>query len=65
MGNQVERFPRSRIGNYSVTRYNARKHGVLSTCMVLPWEDPKAYRRLHDALFAEHRPQGPRHTLSN
>jgi hypothetical protein len=58
MGNQVERFPRSRIGNYSATRYNARKHGVLSTCMVLPWEDPEAYRRLHVALFAEHRPQG-------
>jgi hypothetical protein len=42
-----------------VTRFNALRHGVLSRYTLLPWEDPDEYRRLLDALVAEHKPEGP------
>ena len=42
-----------------LTRYNALRHGVLSRCTVLPWEDEQEYRAVVSALVAEHAPQGP------
>jgi len=42
-----------------ITRFNALRHGVLSGYTVLPWEDADDYRRLVEALVAEHMPQGP------
>jgi hypothetical protein len=44
---------------YEITRFNALRHGVLSRYTVLPWEDQDEYRRLLDALVAEHKPEGP------
>ena len=44
---------------YQVSRFNAVRHGVLSQHTVLPWEDEAKYRKLLDALAAEHAPQGP------
>jgi hypothetical protein len=45
--------------SYSVTRFNALRHAVLSRYTVLPWEDETEYRTLLDALVAEHAPDGP------
>jgi hypothetical protein len=44
---------------YEMTRFNALRHGVLSRYTLLPWEDEDEYRRLLNALVAEHKPQGP------
>jgi hypothetical protein len=41
------------------TRFNALRHGLLSAFVVLPWEDEAEYRRLLEALVAEHKPRGP------
>ena len=38
-------------GNYSITRYNALRHGVLSQHTVLPWEDGAEYRAMLEALI--------------
>jgi hypothetical protein len=46
-------------GNYAETRFNAIRHAVLSRYSVLPWEDEPEYRKLLDALVAEHMPEGP------
>ena len=58
MSDSVKRFPPTRPGNYSATRFNARKHGLLSSPVLLPFEDPKAHRTLLDDLFTEHQPHG-------
>jgi len=44
---------------YSDSRFNATTHGILSRHTVLDGENPEEYRELHDALIAEHSPQGP------
>jgi hypothetical protein len=45
--------------NYSMTRFNALQHGILSRHAVLPWEDRNEYQALLAALVTEHAPQGP------
>lgn len=45
--------------SYELTRFNALSHGVLSRYVVLPWEDGNEYRKLLEALVAEHAPSGP------
>ena len=45
--------------NYAPVRYNAMKHGVLSTLTVLPHEDGAAFSALRAALVEEHQPLGP------
>jgi hypothetical protein len=45
--------------SYELTRFNARKHGVLSRASVLPWESESEYDALCDALIAEQKPHGP------
>ena len=50
---------------YDVMRFNALRHGVLSSDTVLPWEDVDEYRALVAALVTEHAPQDrPRSTWS-
>jgi hypothetical protein len=46
-------------GNYMPVRYNAVKHGILSTLVVLPHEDEDEYINLLEALTMEHLPSGP------
>ena len=45
--------------SYGLTRFNARRHGVLSRYTVLSWEDEAEYQTLLRALMAEHLPVGP------
>ena len=45
--------------SYAPVRYNAMKHGVLSTLTVLPHEDGAAFSALRAALVEEHQPLGP------
>lgn len=45
--------------NYAPVRYNAMKHGVLSTLAVLPHEDRATFEALRDALVEEHQSLGP------
>jgi hypothetical protein len=45
-------------GGTDITRFNALRHGVLSRYTVLPWENADEYRRVVEALVAEHGPQG-------
>jgi hypothetical protein len=47
---------RSRYGR---SKLNATKHGVLSQHLLLPWEDRDELEALHEALVAEHAPEGP------
>jgi hypothetical protein len=47
------------VSNYTASRLNALKHGVLSRHTVLPWEDEAEYQSLLSALVAEHAPEGP------
>ena len=47
------------IASTDITRLNALRHGVLSRCIVLPWEDEQEYCAVVSALMAEHAPQGP------
>lgn len=46
-------------GNYEPVRYNAFKHGVLSTHVVLPHEDEGEFSSLLAELVQEHLPSGP------
>jgi hypothetical protein len=46
-------------GNYAPVRYNAVKHGVLSTRVVLPHEDEGEFSALLAELVQEHQPSGP------
>jgi hypothetical protein len=48
-------FKRHRAGKHD----NALKHGVFAKIIILPWEDPEEFRRLHAALIAEWNPVGP------
>ena len=41
-----------------ITRFNALRHGVLSSYTILPWEDVAEYEAIVSALVAEHTPQG-------
>lgn len=41
------------------SRFNALRHGILSTHTLLPWEDTGDYLGLVTALVSEHMPQGP------
>ncbi len=43
---------------YVLSRLNAVRHGVLSKCLVLPWEDREEYQKLLDELVADHHPAG-------
>lgn len=52
----------SASGPYSVVRFNALKHGVLSRYTVLSHEDAGEFQVLLDALVNEHRPKGPTET---
>jgi hypothetical protein len=49
----------AKIESYTVTRFNALKHGVLSHDTVLPWENESEYCTRLDGLVFEHQPQGP------
>ncbi len=53
---EFEEMPK---GNYAPVRYNAVKHGVLSTLAVLPHEDEGIFSELLAALVDEHFPTGP------
>jgi hypothetical protein len=44
---------------YGRSKLNATKHGVLSGHLLLPWEDQDELAALHEALVAEHAPEGP------
>jgi hypothetical protein len=48
----------SERSGYTRSRLNATKHGVLSGHL-LPWEDRDELAALHEALVAEHAPEGP------
>src|SRR5262245_5857405 len=43
----------------TVTRFNAKRHGILAKHTILPGEDPEQYAELLQSLIAEHQPQGP------
>ncbi len=47
-----------KAGNYEPVRFNAMKHGILSSLVVLPHEDHAEYGDLLAALVEEHRPAG-------
>ena len=53
---ELEETPK---GNYVPVRYNAMKHGVLSTLVVLPHEDEGMFSDLLMSLVEEHLPTGP------
>jgi hypothetical protein len=43
---------------YDRSRFNALRHGILSQHLVLPWENQDEFDALHEALVAEHKPDG-------
>jgi hypothetical protein len=43
---------------YNASKHNALKHGVLSQCTVLHWENREDYNALFSSLIKEHKPQG-------
>lgn len=45
-------------GNYGAVRFNAVKHGILSSLVVMPYEDADEFAALLAALEEEHRPAG-------
>ena len=49
----------SRLRRHRAGKHNALRHGVFSTMITLPWEDPKEFLTLHSALIAEWNPAGP------
>ena len=53
---ELEETPK---GNYAPVRYNAVKHGILSTQVVLPHEDKEEFSCLLAELVQEHIPSGP------
>lgn len=53
---ELEETPK---GNYEQVRYNAIKHGVLSTRVVLPHESKEEFSCLMAELIQEHIPAGP------
>jgi hypothetical protein len=38
---------------------HALKHGVFAEILILPWEDPQEFKKLHAAVIEEWRPVGP------
>lgn len=52
---ELEEIPKG----YIPVRYNAVKHGILSTLVVLPHEDEGQFVDLLEALAVEHLPSGP------
>ena len=56
LAGELEETPK---GNYEPVRYNAVKHGVLSTQVVLPHEDKEEFSCLLAELVREHLPSGP------
>jgi hypothetical protein len=54
--------PSSPAGKSRASR-NSYRHGLLSKNLILGWEEEKEFRRLVNALNAEHRPQGATETL--
>jgi hypothetical protein len=44
---------------YTVSRFNATRHGILARATVLAWEDQAEFDRLHQDLLDEHQPVGP------
>jgi hypothetical protein len=60
----VTQFPAGELeetskGNYAPVRFNAVKHGILSTQVVLPHEDKEEFSCLLAELLQEHLPSGP------
>lgn len=53
-----EAAPVVRSGNYGAVRFNAIRHGILSSLVVLPHEDADEFAALLAALVEEHRPAG-------
>src|SRR5208282_3261367 len=55
----IARPPEDQDRSYNATRFNSVRHGVLSACTVLPWEDEAEYCSLLGALVDEYAPRGP------
>jgi len=53
-----EPAPVVKSGNYEPVRFNAMKHGILSSLAVLAHEDHAEFADLLAALIEEHRPAG-------
>lgn len=54
---QLSTGPRTEEGK-AVSRFNARKHGILSKGTIIPGEDPEEFQAFSDALKADLSPQG-------
>jgi hypothetical protein len=52
-------LPANASGDYSASRLNAVRHGILSRHTVLPWEEETEYLSLYGELLSEHSPNGP------
>jgi uncharacterized protein len=59
MTDDTKRTPPARGGSYDLTRFNALKHGALSTVRVLRWEDPAEFDALRADFVGELRPETP------
>jgi hypothetical protein len=59
MNDAIVTLPASTPNDYSASRLNALRHGILSRYAVLPWEDEAEYRSLLGSLLAEYSPNGP------
>jgi hypothetical protein len=46
-------------GIYTLTRFNATRHGILSKHTLLPWESREEYEEVYSSLRQEHIPKGP------
>jgi hypothetical protein len=47
------------MSNRPPIHINALKHGAFAKMMILPWEDPQEFEKLHAALVEEWKPVGP------
>lgn len=47
------------MSNRRPIHINALKHGAFAKMMILPWEDPQEFEKLHAALVEEWKPVGP------
>jgi hypothetical protein len=55
--------PRTELGRLIASR-NALRHGLCSTQVILPNEDPTEFQALHDAWFDHDRPTDPGHVAA-
>jgi hypothetical protein len=58
MTDEQRRAPPVRAGGYTLTRFNAIKHGALSRAVVLPGENAAEFEALLDDLVTQRQPQG-------